>query len=911
MAQNRSVRLPADEEDGSNERTPLVASQGNHEPAGESSRSSSRRFGSIFEPLAHPKDLRPLEKLLLILALFLVLLAAIFIGLFAGVKSRLDHSPPTVTPPGSPPPPSHPGEGSPWKTTCDTETCVLASAEILKGLDTKLDPCDDFYEFTTAGWRKNHPIPSDAGLFGIGQWLASENTKIMVEVLDGSPASSSSSSSASSHANYSMSAADSDDHVDKQNLAKLRDFYDACMDTEAQDKAGDEPLLTLIDELQSRLHVRDPSEKKDAVADELAEEETPTLLFVAQKHEKGRFSPSPVPPNRPPPKAPLNHPPKEDPTPYPPQGKRQKALTQAISWAHSRGLGVFFGARVDGDIGEDPQLGTPLIDPGGLGFPDKVYYEDKDEIEFYNSVVTQAFENLVKAVHARDLKKSDATELKKKKGSNDKKLEEALKHARTVALEVVKFETELAEAQPDGIELSDPMSTYNPVTLAQFSYLLTSVDVAAYFSALSVRTPTSIIVANVPYLRRVNSLLSRTRDEVLEGYIVWTLLRTYGRGLGPSATLRQPFNRLDKRIKGIDDDAKENRVGTCLDEINEALGYSAGRYFVERTFSVRAKERAEEIIEALRTSFLNRLPELAWLDPVTRQKAEVKARAVKVKVGYPVSPNTTDPRNIWNYYADLKVQGPGHFFENIVNSAIRLTKRPWNNVGRKLDAQRWDMFPSEVNAYYSPPENEIVFPAGILQPLYFHVDWPGYLQFGAFGTTAGHELSHAFDPAGREYDENGYLRDWWTNDTAVEFNRRRDCLIAQYGQYTMPLDGKKTIKLNPKLTIGEDVADGGGLSQSYYAWKSTLKDSKGIGLMKLPGLEYTPEQLFFIAYGLAWARNIRPQETIRRIRTDPHSPTKWRVNGALQNSPEFAAAFNCKVGVDRMTRTKEERCEIW
>ncbi|KAE8227071.1 hypothetical protein CF319_g427 [Tilletia indica] len=900
MADNRdrSVRI-ANEDDDANERTPLVAGEGVSAPP-----SRTRRFknsvSSVFEPLAHPNELRPLEKFLLILALVLLLLAAIFIGLFAGVKNRLDHTMPPGRAPGSPDPPSHPGEGTPWRSTCDTETCVLAAAEILKGVDTTVDPCDDFYEFTTAGWRKNHPIPSDTGIFGIGQWLTAENTKVMVGILEGTTKIKSNTTA--------TTGGETDESVDKENLSKLQDFYDSCMDQEAQDKAGDEPLLKLVDEFRGRLVVRDPTKQDDLVS---KEEDALTPLFIAQRHQPVHFSPSPVPPNRPPPKAPLGHPPKEDPRPLPPQSKRQQKLTQAIVWAHSRGLDVFFGSRIDGDIGRDPQLATPLIDPGGLGFPDKVYYEDKDEIEFYSSVIDQAFVSLAKALHARETAKLGEVDAKKKQGSSDKKLEQAVKLAHQLAKEVVNFETELAEAQPDGVELSDPMGTYNPTSLAQFSYMLTSLDVPLYFTGLGVRQPDQIIVANTKYVRRVDSLLSRTRDEVLEAYILWTLLRTFGRGLGPHASLRQPFNRLDKRAKGIADDAKENRVGFCLDEINQALGYSAGRYFVQQTFSARAKARAEEIIEALRASFLERLPELAWIDPKTRRRAEVKARAVKVKVGYPEYPNTTDPRDIRAFYSDLKVLGKGHFFENALESAIRLTRRPWRRLGYKMDPRRWDMFPSEVNAYYSPPENEIVFPAGILQPLYFHVDWPGYLQFGAFGTTAGHELSHAFDPAGREYDENGYLRDWWTNDTAVEFNRRRDCIVAQYGKYTMPLENGKTIKLNPELTIGEDVADGGGLSQSYYAWKSTLKDSNGIGLMKLPGLEYTPEQLFYIAFGMAWARNIRPQETIRRIRTDPHSPTKWRVNGALQNSPEFAAAFSCKIGKDRMTRTPEERCEIW
>ena len=854
--------------DDSNEERPLLGQDG------EDVAHPAPFYQRVLTPLKHPESLRPLEKVLLLLSLVLLLLFAVFVGLYAGAKSRLGHLRP---PPGSEP--SGPGGELP----CTTAHCVLTAGEILHSIDPSVDPCDDFYTFSTGTWLKEHPIPGDAGLFGMAQFISANNARSIRRLLENQD-------DTPSHAAKS----DPTTKIDERNLAKLRNFYDSCMDRNAQDKAGASPVLDIVDELSQRLR----GASDDVQATTFLEHFT--SLYSEEPLEHGLYlAGEPVPPNQPPVRAPKHHSPTEPATPLPPTGGRQKGLTQALAWAHTRGFPVLFEWYTDGEPKVDPNMGTAYLAPSGLGFPSKAYYTDEDELAFYRDVVTESLILL------------DEAERKHSKGLVRKGASKAA--IKKLAKLVVDFETALAEITPNGEDLEDPLATYNPTKLAALSYSFTSIDWSGYMASLAIRAPESVIVQSPRYVKSLDSLISRTKTEVLVGYFAWSALRVTGLQLGPSVPLRQPIDRLDKRSKGVEPDAKEDRSGFCLTSLNEHLGFLAGRFFVREAFSPKAKETAETIIADIITAFKERLPELAWLDPKTRRKAEVKASAVNIKVGYPdSSPNTTDAAAMERYYADLDVV-EGDFFGNIVRSWSRASKTGWRNVGRKLDRGRWDMFPAEVNAYYNPGGNEIVFPAGILQPQYFSEFWPSYLQYGAFGSVAGHELSHAFDPSGRLFDEKGRLHDWWTNDTATAFNKRRDCLVDQYANYTIPNGKGGEEHLRSRFTIGEDVADAGGLAQSYRAWRDHLAnggdklESNGL----LPGVPYTREQMFFMAYAIGWARNIRTAEAIRRLRTDEHSPTKYRVIGALSNSVQFAEAFGCKAGRDRMARSDEERCEIW
>ncbi|KDN36661.1 zincin [Tilletiaria anomala UBC 951] len=854
----------------------------------------SHGFNETIAPLAEPERLRPLEKALLLLALVLFLLTSVFVGLFAGAQHKLAHSAPPWSSPWpspTPSPPNKPGHSEPPvdnhpPETCFTRDCVLTASDILRGIDESFDPCDDFYSFAVNGWLSSHPIPADAGLFGAGQYVAATNAKVVQKLLEAAPSKPRSKD------------------FDERSLTKLKGFYNSCMDPQSQDKYGNEPLLEILEEISFLFSKRDTRKvKKHAFFASLTDQlENPNEADLVLQGEKAYRDP--LPPNIPPGRSPRPHLPSDKPGPLPPApggaNSRQARFTRTLAWVHSRGLPALFQWTIDGDYGKDPQLGTPALFAGGLGLPDTEYYEDKDELEFYGNVIEQALFALRAEMKQTILTQGEGMG-EGKIGKKELPSKEAIRHLTN---QVVKFEQSLANITPSSTD-ADPSSSYNPTNLTILSYSMRSIEWPSYFSALAVRPPRVVILNDPSFVTRLDSLISRTQDEVLEAYLLWTAIRSLGLNLGPGASLRKPADRLDRRAKGVDPDAEEDRLTTCLASLNQALGFMTGRFFVQEAFSAEAKAKAESIVVGIVEAFKSRLPELDWLDEKTRSYAREKADAVRVKVGYPDRyPNTTNASAIFNFYADLNVHEDDYFGN----------RRQWSYTDRVLNPARWDMYTSEVNAYYNPGGNEIVFPAGLLQPPYFSMSWPDFMQYGAFGTTAGHELSHAFDPAGRLYDKDGYLRDWWSKDTTAEFNKRKECLLAQYGNYTIS-DGKGgQLHLNAKLSIGEDVADGGGIEQSFRAWWHSLQsggDAAAARNALLPGVKYTREQLFFIAYGLAWARNIRTEEGIRRLRTDEHSPTKYRVIGPVSNSRSFAAAFGCKAGVDRMARSDSERCEIW
>jgi len=297
------------------------------------------------------------------------------------------------------------------------------------------------------------------------------------------------------------------------------------------------------------------------------------------------------------------------------------------------------------------------------------------------------------------------------------------------------------------------------------------------------------------------------------------------------------------------------------------------------------------------------------MDEESARAAKEKASAIRIKVGYPLSPDTRDPKSIAQYYRQVHVD-KYDFFENVLQAAASAESKKWQQLGKTRDPEAWEMYPSTVNAYFNPPANEIVFPAGILQAPFFVQNWPSYISYGAFGQVAAHELTHAFDSAGRLYNQEGKLEEWWTEKTSEEFKKRQDCIVQQFSEYTID-DGKGgKIHVNGNLTSGENIGDS-GLIQAYRAWKVQYQESLQDGNeYLLPGLDYTREQLFFISFARIWARNMKPEAAIQRIWTDPHSPTRYRVEGTVSNIPEFAEAFKCSKNA-KLNPPREKRCIFW
>jgi putative endopeptidase len=356
----------------------------------------------------------------------------------------------------------------------------------------------------------------------------------------------------------------------------------------------------------------------------------------------------------------------------------------------------------------------------------------------------------------------------------------------------------------------------------------------------------------------------------------------------------EPFEQAHFAFYGKTMSGKEEmqpRWKRVLNTASYALGEAIGEAYVKEYFPPEAKQRMLTLVENLRKALGERIQNLTWMSDTTKQKALEKLAAMKVKIGYP---------DKWRDYSELKV-GESSYIENVIeaerfNRAYMLSK-----VNKPVDPMEWQMTPQTVNAYYNPSNNEIVFPAGILQPPFFSMTADDAVNYGAIGMVIGHEMTHGFDDEGRKFDKDGNLSEWWTPEDAKRFNERTEILVKQYDQYVV-LDSTHA---NGKLTLGENIADLGGLNVAYTAFKMT---EEGKSNTRIDG--FTPDQRFFLGYAHVWAQNIRDQEILRRTKEDVHSLGRFRVNGPLRNMPEFYKSFDIKPG-DPMYLPEEERAVIW
>jgi putative endopeptidase len=321
------------------------------------------------------------------------------------------------------------------------------------------------------------------------------------------------------------------------------------------------------------------------------------------------------------------------------------------------------------------------------------------------------------------------------------------------------------------------------------------------------------------------------------------------------------------------------------------LGEALGQYYVKDNFPPEAKAKAIVMVKNLMAALRDDLATLDWMSPETRKQAAVKLDAIAIKIGYP---------DKWRDYSAFKVDR-GPYASNVIRSGRFEVARELAKIGKPVDRTEWGMTPPTVNAYYNPSMNEIVFPAGILQPPFYDANRDDAMNYGGIGVVIGHEMTHGFDDQGRKYDGEGDLRDWWTPEDATQYKERADRVATQFDNYV----AVDSVHVNGKLTLGENIADLGGLKLAYIAMeRAYAKEPR----TKIGG--FTPEQRFFLSWAQVWRQNIRPAFARTLALTDPHSPSRWRVNGPLSNLPEFAKAWGCKPG-DAMVRPPEQRAEIW
>lgn len=515
---------------------------------------------------------------------------------------------------------------------------------------------------------------------------------------------------------------------------------------------------------------------------------------------------------------------------------------------------------------KDSKMVIASIYQGGLGLPDRDYYTEKGERE---DKIREAYKKYLKTIFT--LSGSDeATSI-------------------AAAKDVLAFETKLARVSNTRLENRDPQKTYNKMSYQQLKALAPSFDWDLFFAALPISTPTEFNINQPKFISEMARLVNATPLGILKTYLKATVIRESADAL-TKAFVDAEFEMYGKTLSGKK--AQEPRWKTMVNATNSVLGEAVGQLYVERYFPPQAKTRIIALIENLRVAFGERIDQLAWMSDTTKKAAHEKLAAITVKVGYP---------NKWRDFSGLEIKRNG-FLSNLISSNEFEFKYTMAKAGKPVDKEEWELTPQTVNAYYNPLANEIVFPAAILQPPFFYSDGDDAINYGAIGVVIGHEMTHGFDDQGRQYDKEGNLTNWWQESDNKLFNQKKKVLADLFDTFIV-ID---TVKANGELTLGENIADLGGIFISYQAYQNTLKG--GHEPAKLEG--FTGNQRFFLSYSRVWAQNIRNEDILRLTREDVHSLGNWRVNGQLPNFQPWYDAFGI-TGNAKMYMSPEKRAVIW
>ncbi len=643
-------------------------------------------------------------------------------------------------------------------------------------LNPEVDPCEDFYEYACGGWFASTELPGDRSrMTRAFSEIDDRNKDLLKTILD------------------DAAAGVSEDPAWK----KVGTFYGACLDEDAIDARGMEPVKPQLDLVAGV----DSLESLSAVAGKLA----------------------------------------------------------------GQGVGTLFSWSVWGDL-KDPDTNILYMGQGGMSLPERDYYLDaSDEKE---------------ALRAEFV--AHATRLLQMGGFEG----ETAEH---MAHDVLAFETKLAEASFPPAELRDPVATYNKIDRAGVQKQLGAFPLDAWFAAIGAPDATAISVEKPEYFASLGKLLSETDPEVLRSYLAYHVLSEAAAELGRDVQ-KENFGFYGVTLSGQKE--QEPRWKRCASRIDDGMGDLLGQAYVERAFGGDSKPTAIDMISRVQAAFAAGLDDLAWMDDATRARAKEKAASFTNKIGYP---------DTWKSYDDLSLESGKHF-ENMTAAYGHWAKQELAKVGKPSDPTEWFMTASTVNAYYNPTENEIVFPAGIMQPPMFHRSFPTAANFGAMGMVMGHEISHGFDDSGRQFTADGKLEDWWEPAAAKGFEEKAQCVIDAYSSF----EAKEGLNVNGELTLGENIADIGGARFAFRAYRKWVEENGA----EEPVAGLSGEKLFFVNMAQNWCSLITDEALEMQVRTDPHSPARFRVNGTMRNTPEFHEVFECAEG-SGMRPKDDEICVVW
>ena len=650
----------------------------------------------------------------------------------------------------------------------------------VKGLDTSVDRCADFYMYANRTWLEGNEIPADRSFWGSASVLAKGNEDLLIRILDDA----------------------SKAPLPPQGSAtrKVIEYYQRGMD---------------------EANIRHWQLKPLA----------PFLGPIAALDDR-------------------------------------KQIARIVGELHTRGIFPGFHWEVENDR-KDSTRWIGEVSQGGLGLPDRDYYFLDDD----------------RSKQIRDAYREHLVKVLKLSGDDDAA---AAKNAAAI----YDIETELAKVSMTAVERRDLQKTYNKMTRAELARVAPGFDWDAYFEAITAAHLPDISVNQPAFATRFAQLAAERPMDEWRAYLRWHLLQATSDKLDERYESLH-FDFYDKTLKGVREPAP--RAKRVVDIISgnfgtQPIAEALGQLYVEKMFPPSAKARAQAMVQNIKDALADRLKTVDWMTEETRRKSLEKLSTMQIKIGYP---------DRWKDLSAANV-GPLVFVENWMSANTFAHQRDLARIGKAVDRSEWIMSPHMVNAYYNAPFNEIVFPAGILQPPFFDAKADDAVNYGAIGTVIGHEITHGFDNRGRLFDKDGNMRDWWSAEDARRYDERAKKVVTQYGNFT-GIDG---IKVNGALTLGENISDVGGVKIAYLALQKALRQ-KPQG--KIDGL--TPEQRFFLSYAQAWRGKFRPDRERMQLRTGQHSLHIFRVRGPIANMPEFARAFSCDPG--KTLLGESERANIW
>ncbi|KAL8809939.1 MAG: hypothetical protein Q9200_002994 [Gallowayella weberi] len=736
---------------------------------------------------------------------------------------------------------------------CLTPACMVAAAGIIENMAPKhqdINPCEDFSNFVCGGWEQKHDLRPDQDSVSVGSVMYENSQRTLRHLLE---------SPYSDPGNKAASTVSADEHI----FDKIQSAYNACMDEKTIRKIGSEPLLDLLRDLEESYPPPPHFGRPNSYCNTNTQQQNGLMKY----------------------------------------GNR--GLTRAISYLSRIGVPALVAFSIDADE-KDPDsvvLRMDALDRPGL--PSKEYYSDQDLLQDYAQTIGTVLEALLREARPTAELDPETTML--------------FECSEELVKAVVELEKTLALASPDEADAEDVTKYYNPRSLDELRALLPQVSMPYLLSILAPPgfVPSKIIVGSPSYLEALSQQLENVTYETLRAYLVWKTVQAYVDEAEDKALV--PLKRFNNKLQGKDPDVSEERWRTCVKRVDRGLGWILSKFFVEEAFSQSSKAFGDRVIHDIKNQFVKKLSTAEWMSKDVRDVAIDKVHRIIQKIGYPTqSPNLLNATAIKNYYGDVHISNNSHF-GNALAVAEFDSRREWSKLGKPTNRDEWLMTAVTVNvgghdlpltppkltwfqAYYNPPGNEIVFPAGIMQPpIFYNPSLPPYISYGPFGSISGHELTHAFDSSGRHYDQNGNYTDWWDNPTIQAFEAKTQCFIEQYSKFTILDPDGRTLHVNGKLTLGENIADAGGLSAAFHAWKE-IEEKQPSQL--LPGLQhFTKEQMFFITYPSLFCGKTRQEKAVNLIYKDPHSPSWARILGTVANSREFREAFKCP--------KLEPTCELW